>query len=187
MDHVVPKDLRGELSEEKHSKNYSRGTKGRHALFLMAASTLLSLLNPAVNTCDGLDAICCSCSLLNFLPIPKEKISTPFCFKLLAGTRTLSCEMPSVMITRTGFLPVLLPRPNKYLERISTYRGQNCIEELNLPFLASLLKVLFKPYSAVTCCHYKGLHQSPEQVFQVRDKTSTRLTPYKSIINKLLH
>ena len=117
MDHVVREYLRAELSGEELSKNYLRGTKGRHALFLMAASTLLSLLNPAVNTCDGLDAICCSCSLLNFLPIPNEKISTPFCFKLLTGTRTLSCEMPSVMITRTGFLPVLLPRPNKYLER----------------------------------------------------------------------
>lgn len=159
MDHVVRED---ELSEEELRKNYLRGTKGTHALLLMAASTVLSLLNPAVNTCDGLDAICCNCSLLNFLPIPKEKISTPFCFKLLAGTRTLSCEMPSVMIIRTGFLPVFLPRPNKYLEMISTYHGQNCPWELNLPFLASLLNVLFKQlamqtssYSAVTCSRYK--------------------------------
>ena len=126
MDYLVREYLRAELSGEQLSKNYLRGTNGRQALFLMAASTLLSLLNPAVNTCDGLDAICCSCSLLNFLPIPKEKISTPFCFKLLAGTRTLSCEIPSVMITSTGFLPVLLPRPNKYLAKISRYRGQNC-------------------------------------------------------------
>lgn len=117
----------------------------------MAASTLLSLLNPAVNTCDGLDAICCSCSLLNFLPIPREKTSTPFCFKLLAGTSTLSCEIPSVMITRTGFLPLVLPRPNKYLERKGhTYRGKNCSRIFtlrNLFFLASLLKVLSKQLS----------------------------------------
>ena len=96
-------------------KKHSRGTKGMQTLCLRAANTVLSFLNPAVITCDGLDAICWSWSLLNLLPIPKEKSSIPLRFKLLAGWTTLSCEMPSVRMTRTGFLPLILPREKRNL------------------------------------------------------------------------
>ena len=96
-------------------KEHSRGTKGMQTLCLRAANTVLSFLNPAVITCDGLDAICWSWSLLNLLPIPKEKSSIPLRFKLLAGWTTLSCEMPSVRMTRTGFLPLILPREKRNL------------------------------------------------------------------------
>lgn len=40
--------------------DYLRGTYGVQALFLITPRTVLSLLNPAVNTCSGLEAICCS-------------------------------------------------------------------------------------------------------------------------------
>ena len=100
--------------------DYLRGTYCVQALFLITPRTVLSLLNPAVNTCSGLEAICCSWSLLNLWPIPKEKISTPFRFNLSAGPITLSCEIPSVKITRTGFLPFDLPRGNKYLDGTKT-------------------------------------------------------------------
>ena len=96
-------------------KEHSRGTKGMQTRCLRAANTVLSFLNPAVITCDGLDAICWSWSLLNLLPIPKEKSSIPLRFKLLAGWTTLSCETPSVRITRTGFLPLILPREKRNL------------------------------------------------------------------------
>ena len=96
-------------------KAHSRGTKGMQTLCLRAANTVLSFLNPAVITCDGLDAICWSWSLLNLLPIPKEKSSIPLRFKLLAGWTTLSCEMPSVRMTRTDFLPLILPREKRNL------------------------------------------------------------------------
>lgn len=100
--------------------DHLRGTYGVQALFLITPRTVLSLLNPAVNTCSGLEAICCSWSLLNLWPIPKEKISTPFRFNLSAEPITLSCEIPSVKITRTGFLPFDLPRGNKYLDGTKT-------------------------------------------------------------------
>ena len=96
-------------------KKHSRGTKGMQTLCLRAANTVLSFLNPAVITCDGLDTICWSWSLLNLLPIPKEKSSIPLRFKLLAGWTTLSCETPSVRITRTGFLPLIPPREKRNL------------------------------------------------------------------------
>ena len=96
-------------------KKHSRGTKGMQTLCLRAANTVLSFLNPAVITCNGLDAICWSWSLLNLLPIPKEKSSIPLRFKLLAGWTTLSCEMPSVRMTRTDFLPLILPREKRNL------------------------------------------------------------------------
>ena len=96
-------------------KKHSRGTKGMQTLCLRAANTVLSFLNPAVITCDELDAICWSWSLLNLLPIPREKSSIPLRFKLLAGWTTLSCEMPSVRMTRTDFLPLFLPRETRNL------------------------------------------------------------------------
>ena len=128
-------------------KKHSRGTKGMQTLCLRAANTVLSFLNPAVITCDGLDAICWSWSLLNLLPIPNEKSSIPLRFKLLAGWTTLSCEMPSVRMTRTDFLPLILPREKRNLGTTK--------------YLHTMESWFFKPFTVSHFAPFKGIQDSP--------------------------